>query len=228
MPAQIPEKFLVFGFWGWLMSEYTNPDGSPWVPAFEGQRPPFQRGNPYRVGAGNDLAARHGAYSAARVEPLARKVVKALRADVDYLRAPGFKGEVWDYARAQARVLLVQEWLEGMTPDEQLGRAGGTLRGEKENITPLEVLLEFEARVHRLLPTIGLYPTVSPEVQRKIDQARKTLDKRSERDQLEAALKESIGRQQYGEDFGTADWVMSHEPPSWLTGKFTDEGDPDV
>jgi hypothetical protein len=204
------------------MSEFTNPDGSPWVARFPGQRPPWQRGNPYRVGAGNDLAATHGAYSASRVEPLARKVVKALRADVDYLRAPGFKGELWDYARAQARVLLVQEWLEGMSMDQAAGREGGTLRGDKENITPFEVLLEFEARADRLARLIGLYPTVSPELQKKIAQARKTLDKRSELERLQADLKESIGRQHYGEDFGTADWVLSHKPPSWLTGKFDD------
>jgi hypothetical protein len=69
------------------------------------QRPPFA--------PGNAAALRHGAYSPRRVDPLAAELVERLAGDVDYLRSePAFAAAVWGWARAEARVQLVSEYVD--------------------------------------------------------------------------------------------------------------------
>lgn len=114
------------------------PEETAWVPQFEGQRPPFQPGNQYRftpghpyrfsegnehrVGEGNELATRHGAYSPRRVDPLATSLVEQLLADdVAYLRAAKWGPAVWGWARCEARVQLVTEYLIEVVGAGRLG-----------------------------------------------------------------------------------------------------------
>jgi len=76
-----------------------------WTPAFPGQRAPFQQGN--------TVAEKHGAFSPRRVDPLARTYVDLVRADpaVTWL-APVHGPALWAWARAEAQVQLLTEYLE--------------------------------------------------------------------------------------------------------------------
>lgn len=79
---------------------------SDWTPTNERQHPPFEPGNTM-------TPLRHGAYSPRRVDPLAEQLVEALLADEElgYLAAPSYRPAVWAWARAEARVQLIDEWL---------------------------------------------------------------------------------------------------------------------
>ena len=95
-----------------------------WVPAFEGQRPPFA--------PGNTLHLSHGAYSPRKVEPLARGFVEALLEDATvpaYAKAPAYRAELWATARAEAQVQLLTEFL--MTAGEQSEDGLGDLGDER-------------------------------------------------------------------------------------------------
>ncbi|MEQ4715832.1 hypothetical protein [Nonomuraea sp. B19D2] len=86
------------------MSEMSE-HGRVWVPAFPGQRPPFQ--------PGHELSMRHGAYSPRRVDPLAVELVEGVLADdaVSFLRQPAYRSALWAWGRAEARVQLLAEHL---------------------------------------------------------------------------------------------------------------------
>jgi len=77
-----------------------------WTPAFPGQRPP--------VGAGNDVAATHGAYSERKIRPLADAWLKRLD---ETMRAAGVHAALDDVAREQlarslARVDLLEQEID--------------------------------------------------------------------------------------------------------------------
>lgn len=76
-----------------------------WTPGFPGQRPPFE--------PGNEVAARHHAYSPRRVDPLAVEIRSAVLTDpaTDYLQAPRYAPALWAWARAEAQVQLLSEYL---------------------------------------------------------------------------------------------------------------------
>ena len=77
-----------------------------WVPAFPGQRPPFQ--------PGNELAATyHGAYSPRRVDPLAAELVAGVLEDpqASHAHASHHRPALWAWARAEAQVQLLTEYL---------------------------------------------------------------------------------------------------------------------
>lgn len=85
---------------------------STWVPEFKGQRPPLQ--------PGHEVTLKHGAYSPRRVDPLAKDLVDLMLADpgLGYLTAPAYRPELWAWARAEARVQLLQEYLEDRAGDD--------------------------------------------------------------------------------------------------------------
>lgn len=76
-----------------------------WVPEFEGQRPPLQ--------AGHELTLRHGSYSPRKVDPIAEELVAGVLADpaTGYLRAGQWRPALWAWARAEAQVQLLTEYL---------------------------------------------------------------------------------------------------------------------
>jgi hypothetical protein len=82
-----------------------------WVPAFEGQRPPFE--------PGHELSLRHGGYSPRKVEPLAQQLVDLVLDDPEtaYLTNPRWRPALWAWARAEAQVQLVTEWLTEQAED---------------------------------------------------------------------------------------------------------------
>src|SRR3954454_15000192 len=75
-----------------------------------GSWPPFE--------PGNEASVRHGAYSPRKIEPLAEVLVVGLLAlahdttrRLGYLAEPQYRVSLWAWARTEARVQLVAEWL---------------------------------------------------------------------------------------------------------------------
>jgi hypothetical protein len=104
------------------------------------QRPAFE--------PGNQLATKHGAYSPAKVDPVAQAYVDALLADpdVDYLRRPSFLPAIWAWARAEARVQLLTEWVADKPPVEG------------KPLPALEQLRQWESTAAKARDRLGLNP----------------------------------------------------------------------
>lgn len=131
-----------------------------WVPAFEGQRPPFA--------PGNDLAAvTHGAYSPRKVDPLAKQLVDHMLDDpaLGYLKAPGYRPELWAWARAEARVQLLQEYLDEQAGDGPIADPGS------DRVRSAELLLHrAEARAASGRNRLGLNPLARARLGRDVAQ----------------------------------------------------------
>lgn len=131
------------------MAETDSATSSEWTPAFEGQRPPFQ--------PGNDLAVTHGAWSPRKVEPLARELVDAVLGDPDVRHAhlPVYRFALWSWARAEAQVQLLSEYLAKR--GEEAGDGVGDL--EQERVRSAYLLLHrAESRANTLRTRLGLDP----------------------------------------------------------------------
>ena len=158
---------------------------SDWQPAFPGQRPPFRPGN--QLSLGNRGPWKHGATSPRATEPIARALVKEMLAEpsLDYLHAPKFRGALWDWARAEARSRLVNEWAAGLSMEEATAEPDG-------RTAPLEMLRQLTVRAANMADRLGLSPLGASAIADDIAAARKTLARRAERkalhdDQIEAA-----------------------------------------
>ena len=91
---------------------------------------------------GNQLAVTHGAYSPRKVDPLAGDLVTlyldaaaAPHSAVAYLADPSYRPALWSWARTEARIQLLQEWLadHGGDVDDD-----GNVRQAAELLTRLE------------------------------------------------------------------------------------------
>jgi hypothetical protein len=129
---------------GWPMSESAE-----WVPAFEGQRPPF--------GPGHELSVRHGAYSPRKYEPLARELVENVLADDHqaFTHAPAFRPALWAWARAEAQVQLLTEYLAGLA--EAANNGVGDLDDERVRAAYL-LLHRAEMRAQSGRSRLGMDP----------------------------------------------------------------------
>lgn len=120
-----------------------------WVPEFEGQRPPFQ--------PGHELSMRHGAYSPRRVDPLATDLVQHVLdvAEVEgmsFLTQASYRLALWAWARAEAKVQLLEEYLEDHA-------AAGRSLDEDGDVMAAALLLErVERRAITLRARLGLDP----------------------------------------------------------------------
>lgn len=120
------------------------------MPAFPGQRPP-RNGPP-----GNELALKHGAYSPRRVDPLAAELVALVDGDsaVSWLTAAD-RPALWAWARAEAQVQLLSEYLE--LAGQVAGDGVGDL--EQERVRAAYLLLHrAEARALSGRARLGLDP----------------------------------------------------------------------
>lgn len=132
----------------------TAPDG--WVPAFEGQRPPFQPGNQLAVGHGRPPL--HGAYSPRRYQPLAQELVDQVleqaaqpNAATSYLLDVTYRLILWEWGCAAARVQLLREDLE----DRHRG-TGVAADGEELGVS--RAYERAVARLSALSKQLGLDP----------------------------------------------------------------------
>lgn len=168
------------------------PEG--WVPDFPGQRPPFAPGNQWRAKPGNELSMKHGVNSPRRVEPIARQVVKELRAvpELDWLHAPRFKDLLWAYARQVARRQLLEAYLATLTMEQATDSEGG-------KVSMMDLSRQLSVRESNLAERLGILPYVPDDVRAEIAAARKTLARRAEREKLQRDLRESLAQQWFGE-----------------------------
>ena len=130
-----------------------------WTPEFEGQRPPFL--------PGNVVAATHHAYSPRRVDPLATEIKAAVLADpaTAYLEAPRYAAAVWGWARAEAQVQLLTEYLE--KAGEVTGDGVGDLEAERVKSAYL-LLHRAEARALSGRRALGLDPLSAARLGRDV------------------------------------------------------------
>jgi hypothetical protein len=138
----------------WLCPQHED-QPAPWVPAFPGQRPPTQ--------PGNELAVRHGAYSPRKVDPLAAQLVALVLDDdaVSYLRAPRYAAGLWGWARAEARVQLVDEYVADRGLAASLAHKPGTR-------SLLELLDKFERTAAGHRARLGLDPLSAARLARDL------------------------------------------------------------
>lgn len=139
--------------------EPINPDGTPWHPAFPGQRPPFQ--------PGNDLGIRHGAYSPRTVEPVARSYIADIEADpaTAYLAQPRFATALHSWATACARVDLVQAYIDEIGIE-------AAMTGSPGSPAPMELLDRFSGGRDRIAARLGLDPLSAARLGKDIAQGR--------------------------------------------------------
>lgn len=104
--------------------------------------PPFE--------AGNEAALTHGAYSPSRVEPLAIGFVELIHANpnLPHLQAAAFSFELWAWARAEAQVQLLTDYL---------GNGFDSLGDKRDNAARL-LLKEAENRAAKFRNSLGLNP----------------------------------------------------------------------
>jgi hypothetical protein len=135
--------------------------------------------------------------------PLAKKIASDLKRTpgLEYLGAPRFLDQLMRYATALARWQLATEWVDAM-PIEQAATApeGGAH-------APMELMLELGARVDTLGGPLGFHPSTYHLYAREIEAAQQaalaTMRKREEAKQLQADLREAMGKQARAGD----DWL---------------------
>jgi hypothetical protein len=102
--------------------------------------PPFQ--------AGNVAAQTHGSYSPRKVDPLAAEILAQTRQHVTWWR-PADEASVWAWARTEARVQLLAEWLT---------ERGGDLDDAGSVRPAADLLTKLEARAESMRSRLGLEP----------------------------------------------------------------------
>jgi hypothetical protein len=128
-----------------MAGDLVNPDGTPWVAQFEGQRSPFQ--------PGNSLAVTHGAYSKTRTDPIARRFIEEVYADpaTAFLNAHRYSAMLWQWAVLMAQCELISAAMDGMTFEE----ASESDRGKT---SPMDLLTRFSGKALALADRLGLTP----------------------------------------------------------------------
>jgi hypothetical protein len=163
-------------------------DGS-WVPEFEGQRRPFEPGN--EVGRqfepGHELSTVHGFYSPRRVDPLARELVGLVLADpaTKHLEAARWRPALWAWARAEAQVQLLTEYLAKC--GEESGDGVGDLDADRVRSAYL-LLHRAETRATTQRTRLGLDPLSAARLGR--DRASEALDTAKLMERLEREERE--------------------------------------
>lgn len=128
---------------------------------YEGdKRPPFAPGNEVgmatRAAPGNELRLTHGAYQPRRFEPLAEEMAAQLLdqasrdgSPIAYLADPTYRLAVFAWARIEARIQLVSEWLWDR---------GSELDDGGEPLGATKLLDRLEGRGEALRARLGLDP----------------------------------------------------------------------
>lgn len=160
-----------------------------WAPAFEGQRPPFQ--------PGHELSVQHGAYSPRKVDPLAAHLVEQVLADTAtaYLRAAVWRPALWAWARAEAQVQLLTEYLA--KAGKESGDGVGDLGLDRVRSAYL-LLHRAEARATTQRTRLGLDPLSAARLGR--DKTAAALDTAQLMAQLERQERERQPGKEGGND----------------------------
>lgn len=106
---------------------------------------------------GHELTLKHGAYSPRRVDPLAEELVGQVLdvAEVEglsFLTQASYRPALWSWARAEARIQLLEEWLA------EHADAALSLDHEGEVMAAVKLLERVERRAVTLRSRLGLDP----------------------------------------------------------------------
>lgn len=136
-----------------------------WVPEFEGQRPPFLPGN--RVSVGNVGPVTHGIWSARHVDPIADRLIEELLADdsITYLRAPRYAAGLRRWGTSEAKVLLLEQWVDGMSIEE-------AARSDRGQTSALELLRKWSVTAGNNASRLGLDPLSAAKLGKDFAQGR--------------------------------------------------------
>lgn len=129
--------------------EYRPPSG---IPA-NGTRPPFE--------PGNEAAVTHGAYSDKRVAPLATLARAEIVEAAPWLEAEAFGPALDAWSRAEARVALVDSWLQ----------EHGLLDPEGKPRPAAEFVVKLERAAADLRARIGLDPASCVKIRAQLASA---------------------------------------------------------
>jgi hypothetical protein len=119
-------------------------------PGADWQRPPFE--------PGNQVALKHGATSPAKVNPRAEAIAEAAAVAVPYLGAADFAPALRAWARAEASLELLAEWVD----------QHGLLDGDGKPQPWIETLLKFERLAASHRGRLGLDPTSRAKLEREL------------------------------------------------------------
>lgn len=148
-----------------------GPEG--WVPAFPGQRPPFEEGNTVgrRFGPGHEVSVKHGAYSPRHVEPAAEELRQAILSDPAmpaHLRSPINGLELAAMCRAH-----VQAELAAKSLGECVDRCDGDLvkAATVDGFMPAALLLHrAEQRASAARSRLGLNSSAAARLGKHVSQ----------------------------------------------------------
>jgi hypothetical protein len=126
-----------------------------WTPAFPGQRPPFE--------LGNVASLTHGVWSPRKVDPLAEHLIWQLHQTpgLDYLAEARFAAEVLAWAKAEARVALLEAHVDKLG----IVKASAAKPGTR---APIEHLAKWEGMAAAARGRLGLTPKSWVEIRRSL------------------------------------------------------------
>ena len=142
-----------------------------WEPAFEGQRPPFERGN--------QLARRHGATAMVTLAPRAEEIADGLR-EIVPARSEADEPTLRLLALVLARVEAANAWLA----------EHGVLRADGQPQGVLKALSTWENTAARLANDLALNPTARAKLGLNVARARGAV--------LDEYLRENYGVEERG------------------------------
>lgn len=116
--------------------------------------PPFEPGNMAHL--------KHGAWSPSLIEPRAAELVEAALAETPYLTEPRYTASVWAWARAEARILLLSDYLDRVGLLDDRGRPRGAV----------DTLLRCESLAAKARTVLGLDPLSRARLGRDVTAAR--------------------------------------------------------
>jgi hypothetical protein len=161
-------------------------DGTPyWF------RPAFEPGNDYRVGQGNDLAVKHGAWSPSVVEPLAVELIAAVRPSIEWW-TPADEPAIHAWARTEVRIQRITEWLADR---------GSELDADGEALGAANMLTRLEKQAESLRSKLGLDPLSRARLGRDVAQG-----------QASAAQAMAAAASAAAREAGLGDQVLDGEP----------------
>lgn len=115
---------------------------------------------------GNEIALRHGAWSPRKIDPLAAEMVEQFASDLDWLQ-PCDRPAVWAWARCEARVQLLAEWLADR----------GDLDDDGDVRPAADLLTRLETQAAGLRARLGLDPLARARLGRDVAASRLDLAK---------------------------------------------------
>jgi hypothetical protein len=142
-----------------MAGEVARTDPEEWTPAFARQRKPFA--------PGNQLAVKHGIYSLTMVQPIAEEFIETLRADPElaYLATRAFAAALQAWARAEARIALMEAYMDTMN-------MGEATRTDTSRTSVMEQMLNLEDRAERARGRLGLDPRSAQQIRKDFAQTK--------------------------------------------------------